>query len=41
MVLKIGTVKESEKGLVTGFLVEPHGQTDDIINNLINNFKII
>ena len=46
MVLKTGTVKEPEKGLVTDFLVGPGsdwwsnqgptgGQTGDIINNLI------
>ena len=34
MVLKICTVKELENVLITGFMVE-HGQTDDVINNLI------
>ena len=36
MVLKTGTVKELEKRLFIGFLVGPHGQTYDVINNLIN-----
>ena len=35
MVLKTGTVKELEKGLVIG-----SGRTGDVINNLTNNFKI-
>ena len=41
MVLKTNMVKESKKDLVTDFLVGPHGRNDDVINNLINNFKII
>ena len=35
MVLNTGTVKESENGLITDFLVGPDGQTNDVINNLI------
>ena len=34
MVLKTGTVKELEKGLVIG-----GGRTGDVINNLTNNLK--
>ena len=39
MVLKIGMVKEPEKGLVTNFLVQPKS-TSDVIIYLINNFLI-
>ena len=41
MVLKTNMVKEPKNELITDFLVGPHGRTDDVINNLINNFKII
>ena len=44
MVLKTSTMKEPKLGLVTGLLVGPgptSGWTGDIINNIINNFKII
>ena len=36
MVLKTGTMKELEKGLVIG-----GGRTGDVINNLTNNLKYI
>ena len=42
MVLKIGMVKEPEKVLIINFLVKSRsidGRTNDVINNLINNYK--
>ena len=39
MVLKTGTVKEPKNGLITGFCGPIEGQTGDVINNLINNYK--
>ena len=41
MVLKTGMVKESKNRLIIGFMVRSgrtSDRTDDVINNLINNF---
>ena len=38
MILKTGSVKKSEKGVITGYLVQPgrtSGRTSDFINNLL------
>ena len=44
MVLKTGPGRELEKGVVPVLVVQLgriDGRTGDVINNLINNFKII
>ena len=41
MVLKTGPGREPEMRVVPVLVVRPGGRTGDVINNLINNFKII
>lgn len=43
MFLKFGPNEESEKRVILGFLVggSSNARTNDIINNLINNYLII
>jgi hypothetical protein len=40
MILKTGLEREPERRVVAVLVVQPR-QTGDVVNNLINNFKII